>query len=322
MVTMPNIEDFNNADYDPFEAELFAFGDLLDVHGAIAKLRREKGDVIPGTFLELVGVRPDDSPPTFTLLGYDDVANALLDYENFTNAVFHTTLGRTFGNTLSLMEPPGHTQYRRLFQKAFLPQNIARWGTEIVDVVVDELIGKVRGRGEADLIEEFTKRYPFEIIYRQLALPEGDGPIFHRLASSQLMPQTTEGQEAAGKLGTYFKALLDERRRNPGPDLASALVTAEIEGEQLPEDVVISFLRQLIAAAGDTTFRATSVTLTGLLTNPDQLDAVKADRSLIPQTVEEGLRWETPTSWTERTAARDMVAVSYTHLTLPTNREV
>src|SRR4030095_12699116 len=67
----------------------------------------------------------------------------------------------------------------------------------------------------------------------------------------------------------------------------------------------VSFLRQLINAAGDTTYRATSILLAGLLTHPDQFDAVRRDRSLIPQAIEEALRWDGPVLVASRTAARD-----------------
>jgi len=157
------------------------------------------------------------------------------------------------------------------------------------------------------LIAEFSQTYPFEVIYRQLLLPEEDGPIFHRLAVAQNMTTTEQSREASRKLGAYFTALIAERRRNPGDDLASALITATVDGESLPDDITISFLRQLINAAGDTTFRGTSVFLTGLLQNPDQLAALQADRGLMPQAIEEGLRWESPVSYTVRQTTRDTV---------------
>jgi cytochrome P450 len=87
----------------------------------------------------------------------------------------------------------------------------------------------------------------------------------------------------------------------------SLLVAAEIEGEYLPEDVLVSFFRQLINAAGDTTYRATSVLLTKLLENPEQLAAVRADRSLIPNAIEEALRFDGPVVMQDRMANEDTV---------------
>src|SRR5439155_8241528 len=89
---------------------------------------------------------------------------------------------------------------------------------------------------------------------------------FHKLAIAQtvVMFDVAHGTEASHKLGVYFRNLLDERRRNPGDDLVSMLALAEVDGERLPEEILISFLRQLVNAGGDTTYRATSVLLTGL----------------------------------------------------------
>ncbi len=85
----------------------------------------------------------------------------------------------------------------------------------------------------------------------------------------------------------------------------SLLAHAEVDGEYLPEEILVSFLRQLVNAGGDTTYRATSMLLTGLLTHPDQLEAVRKDRSLIPQAIEEALRWDGPVLIATRTPSLD-----------------
>ena len=108
------------------------------------------------------------------------------------------------------------------------------------------------------------------------------------------------------------RALLPRHARRaprpiPGADVVSVLATTEVDGEPLPDEVAISFLRQLINAGGDTTFRTTSVLLTGLLTNPDQLDAVRADRSLAGAAIEEALRWDGPVLASSRLATADAV---------------
>src|SRR5205823_11315016 len=104
------------------------------------------------------------------------------------------------------------------------------------------------------------------------------------------------------KLGRYFTRMINERRANPGTDVVSVVATTTVDGEPLPDEVAISFLRQLINAGGDTTFRTTTVLLTGLLINPDQLDAVREDRSLIPAAIEEALRWDGPVLASSRLA--------------------
>jgi len=101
--------------------------------------------------------------------------------------------------------------------------------------------------------------------------------------------------------------MIDQRRADPGDDVVSMIATTTVDGEHLPDEVAISFLRQLINAGGDTTFRTTTALLTGLLTNPDQLDAVRADRTLVPQAVEEALRWDGPVLSSSRMTTTDTV---------------
>jgi cytochrome P450 len=183
---------------------------------------------------------------------------------------------------------------------------VQAWGETLVDPVVRELMDRFIPRGHADLIEEFTLLYPFEIIYRQLALPPSEARIFHRLAIGQTdYMHPDKALEASVKLGAYFEALVRDRRREPGDDLVSMLARTEVEGAYLPELVLVSFLRQLLNAGGDTTYRGTSVLLTALLQNPDQLAALRADRSLIPLAVEEALRWDGPVTVQTRTAIVD-----------------
>src|SRR3546814_10591022 len=79
------------------------------------------------------------------------------------------------------MDAPIHTRFRKIFQKAFLPQVVAQWGESVVDPVVNRLMSTFIDRGEADLIEEFTHHYPFQVIYAQVELEPSQAPIFHKL---------------------------------------------------------------------------------------------------------------------------------------------
>ena len=88
--------------------------------------------------------------------------------------------------------------------------------------------------------------------------------------------------------------ILDERRAVPQDDLISALAQAELDGERLSDEEIFSFLRLLLPAGVETTFRSTGNLLYLLLSNPDQLEAVRSDRTLIPQAIEESIRLEAP----------------------------
>lgn len=99
---------------------------------------------------------------------------------------------------------------------------------------------------------------------------------------------------ASAKLHAYFSDLLAARRAEPRDDMVTVLAQAEVDGARLSDEEIIGFLRNLLPAGAETTSRSSATLLFALLTHPDQFDAVRADRSLIPQAIEEGIRWETP----------------------------
>jgi len=141
-----------------------------------------------------------------------------------------------------------------------------------------------------------------------LGLPETDIETFYKLTIALItFGRMDLAIEASEKLGRYFSAMIEQRRENPGTDVVSVIATAEVDGERLPDEVAVSFLRQLINAGGDTTFRTTTALLCGLLRRPDQLEAVRNDRDLVGGAVEEALRWEGPVIGTARAVVHDTV---------------
>jgi cytochrome P450 len=310
MNTVRRLEDFDDAGFDPFVADEAMFGACADPYVKLAELRRV-GPVHALNYRTYMGEYPDitsNDVEHFTVVGYDEVNLALRDSEAYSNRAYLRNIGISFGRSVSTMDAPEHQRYRKIFQKAFLPNVVSKWGESVVDPVIDSLMGRFVNRGSADLVQEFTFHYPFQIVFRQLGLPPEEVATFHKLAMAQILVSVdvAHGTEASSKLGTYFKALIEERRRNPGTDLVSVLAQTEVDGEQLPEQVLISFLRQLVNAGGDTTYRGTSILLTGLLNNPQQLEAVRKDRALVPQAIEEALRWDGPVLIQTRMAAKDV----------------
>lgn len=300
MTHVARIADFEDPNFDPFltfeTAVQSSSGE--DPYAHLERLRSQ-GSIFALDYRELLGSPADETLrdlPKYMVLGSAEIQQMLDMPDVFSNRIFERNVGLCFGRSLTVMDAPEHTRYRKLFQKAFMPNVVSKWGDGIVDPVVHKLISTFRHRGRADLVKEFAKYYPFQIIYQQLDLPQTDIGIFHKLAVGLtcIVVDVAHGIEASQKLGAYYALLLDERRNGNGDDLITALARAETDGERLPDEVLVSFLRQLINAAGDTTYRATSSLLTGLLSNPDQLDAVRKDRSLIPPAIEEALRWEPP----------------------------
>ena len=311
---LPPIQDLDDPSFDPFLGDEISFGDIVDPHTILHAMAKESWvheieyrrifTDTPNAAMEPYGFR------YFTVFGYDNIMAMLPQGDVFSNKPLALTIGTSFGRTISGMDAPEHTRYRRIFQKAFLPQTVRKWGDSVVKPVVDGLLDKIAENGRADLVADFTIHYPFQVIYRQLELPPDDASTFQKLGLTQtcFYYAPDKAIEAGEKLGDYFTPMVEARREDPGDDLVSALALAEVEGERLPVDVVVSLLRQLTNAAGDTTYRGTGTLLVGLLTHPDQLEAVRLDRTLIPAAIDEALRWDGPVIAATRMTTRD-----YTH---------
>jgi cytochrome P450 len=205
------------------------------------------------------------------------------------------------------MDEPVHGRLRSLVSKAFSQKALARWEDELVGRVGNSLIDKFAAKGKADLVKEFTFDYPSQIIAGLLGLPQRDYPQFQRWSISLLswLLNPERGLAASAALCDYFAPILEARRAEPRDDLISALAQAEIDGQKLEDEEIYSFLRLLLPAGVETTYRSLGNLLLGLLSDPPQLDAIRADRSLLPQAIEEGVRWEAPLLNITRVATRD-----------------
>jgi cytochrome P450 len=173
--------------------------------------------------------------------------------------------------------------------------------------VATELIDAFADRGHAELVREFNFPFPTQVISGILGLPREDYRQFQRWSTAILgfFTKLDEAVRASQEVKDYMAVILAERRQEPRDDLISELAHAELDGERLSDEEIFSFLRLLLPAGVETTYRATGNMLFSLLSNPEQLAAVRADRGLVPQTIEESLRLETPLLNITRLATRD-----------------
>ena len=279
-------------------------GDVRDPYTELARMRRSQ----PVQRLDMSGMPHEASKPVFMVYRYDEIAQVLRDHQTFSSGIIISAFGDVFGQHVMLgMDEPAHGRYRSLVSKAFTQRALARRQDELVERVAHELIDRFAGRGRAELVRELTFPYPTQIIAGLLGLPRTDHPQFQRWSISLLgfTVNRERGIAASAALRDYFAPILAARRREPRDDLMSTLAHAEIDGEQLSDEEIFSFLRLLLPAGVETTYRSTGNLLFGLLANPAQLDAVRADRSLIPQAIEEAIRWEPPLLIITRVATRD-----------------
>lgn len=244
---------------------------------------------------------------TFAVHRYAEAAQALRETKVFSSSVHGEVMGPVFGRSILEMDAPDHTRYRSLVSQAFRPKALQRWRDELIQPLLDDLVGRFQPRGEADLVRELTFAFPAGVTAALLGVPAGDVEQFQEWAFkvTQVMAGLDESIAAADEVRAYFAPILEQRRAHPEGDLLSELVSAELDGERLTDEEIFPFILLLSPAGSETTYCATGNLLYGLLTQPEQLKALQADRGLVRQAVEEALRWEPPLTFVPRVAAAD-----------------
>ncbi|HEX9683778.1 MAG TPA: cytochrome P450 [Acidimicrobiales bacterium] len=304
--TAANDTAANDTAADPFERFNRAMGlGVRQTPYPDMALAREVTPVVEGDIavavhgpgaLDTEIVDPAGAERSFTPLTFDSNMAVLKDGETFSSTVYAEVMGAVMGHTILEMDEPEHGSYRRLIQQAFTRKAMDGKEEELVVPIVDELIDAFVDRGRAELVSELLFPFPVNVIAGLLGLPREDLPMFHRL-SVELIGITIDwdaGMAAAAALRDYFVGVVEDRRRSPRNDMISILVQAEVDGHQLTDDEIVAFLKLLLPAGAETTYRSSSNLMCGLLTHPEQLKAVIDDPGLIPQAIEEGLRWEAP----------------------------
>ena len=270
---------------------------------------RTSAPVWRGTLMES-DLMPDElkTAENWTLFDFESVFAAFREDQVFASEMYNNTIGLVFGPTILGMHGKQHHDHRSLVAKAFRQSSLMQWEPEVIDPICDQLVDEFKNEGEADLVRALTFEFPTRVTAALLGLPQEDLDLFRRL-SLELISITEDieaGLTASVELGTYFQNQVDQRRSTMTKDIIGDLVAAEIDGEKLTDEAIISFLRLLLPAGLETTYRSSGNLLHLLLTHPDQLHALQQDRSLIPAAIEEGIRYETPLVLVTRNTTRDV----------------
>ena len=301
--TAPALERF-----DPFELQDTVSGEIRDPYPRMGELRREHpvhlGPVDLGDGISDVD---PTRPPPVTVFGFDEAVQVLRDNDTYSSSVYEGIMGLVMGKTILQMDEPEHRLHRALVSPTFRSKVLERWEGDLVQRVVDELLDDFAADGSADLVQQLTFHFPVQVIAEILGLPRADFPRFQRWAIeiTSVTANWDRGVAASEALRDYFAGVVEERRVRPADDLISDLLTVEVDGRRLDDEEIFSFLRLLLPAGVETTYRASGNLLYGLLTNPDQLRAVREDRSLLPDAFEETIRWEPPVTVILRRAMAD-----------------
>ena len=193
-------------------------------------------------------------------------------------------------------DPPDHTRLRKLVSKAFTPRRIEALRPRIGQITAG-LLDAVDPGATVDLIEALAFPLPVTVICEMLGMPPQDHDDFRYWTQILIgTPGVADDVFAAAATGMfeYSTRLVASKRAHPGDDLLSALIQARDEGESLDENELLSTIFLLLAAGHDTTVNLIGTGTLALLTHPAQLAELRADPSLIPQAVEELLRYASP----------------------------
>lgn len=245
--------------------------------------------------------------PNFMTTTWADSNQVLRDWRSFSSSINSETMGPYMGELILGFDGDEHRRYRNLVAHAFRRSTLVRWRAGLMEPVMGRLLDEIAPAGRADLVAQVTSKFPVQVICGILGIPADDHEQFTRWAMrinfGPLDPEA--GRAASQAMRDYLEPLVEARRAEPTGDLLSELVHAEIEGARLSDERIYGFLRLLLPAGAETTYRAFGSCLLSLLTRPEVLDRVRADRSLVEAVVEETLRWETSVTMVARVATSD-----------------
>ncbi len=254
----------------------------------------------------------------YTVSRFDEVSHVLRHPELFSSEVMGGSQPEVMSDAgdiaptsgaLIAHDPPEHTQQRNVVNRGFTPRKIAALEPRIRKIAED-LFAKFEGARECDLMAQFANPLPVSVIADLLGLDPARRDDFKRWSTALIVGSTRPGE--GGGFGAnfgllrefrnYMAQVIEERRENPGDDLISTLIhTGEGEGILDPEQV-ISFATLMLAAGSETTTNLIGNAMLALFHDKDLLKRVQDDPKLIPQVVEETLRYDSPIQLTMRLA--------------------
>jgi cholest-4-en-3-one 26-monooxygenase len=261
--------------------------------------------------------------PFWAVTRHDDIVNVSRQPDLFRSgqALFMTVhepgspeSDEVFLRQLLNMNPPEHGAYRGVINRRFTPRAIKQLAEDI-EVITAEVLDGLVGRDECDFVTEVSAKLPLAVINHMFGIPRSDWDMMFRLSNAMIGPADPEyggGQTIKESLERtqieffqYFTKLVEDRRKEPRDDVASALANGLVNKEPIPTFEMLSFFALLIIAGNETTRNAVSGGLFALINNRDQWERLKGDPALAASAVEEILRWTSPVIQFARQATAD-----------------
>lgn len=254
----------------------------------------------------------DEKNGIWHVFRYSDVKKVLSDFSSFSSSEGRVESGNNpIGASIISTDPPRHTHLRSLVSKAFTPRRVQEMAPRI-RAIAEDLVEKLLREGECDLVEEYSGPLPVIVIAELLGIPPEDRRKFKKW-SDALVSGTSEGMDETSNeyfdpqaaMAEYFSQIIKMKREQPGNDLISSLLEAEMEGEKLSQFDLLGFCILLLVAGNETTTNLITNAVLTLTRNIESYGRVIEDRSLIPGMIEEVLRYRSPVQSMFRTCIKD-----------------
>lgn len=289
----------------------------------------------------------DEKSGCWHVFRYDDVHTVITEYHTFSSErrrpgflarrTAQTADGQDrAGRSLIAMDPPEHRQYRNLVSYAFTPRAIDRLRGRVAEIT-QELLDEARSEGKMDFATEIAYPLPTIVIAELLGVPTSDRPLFRRWAEALLSRQLSDAEffrpeeeqrdnpemqrlrRTFEEMSDYFEQMLEERKRAPRDDMMSDLLKASVDGEHLSMGDTISFCTILLLAGHVTTTNLLSQAIRCFDEHPEALELVRKQPELMPEAIEEVLRYASPV-WRLGRITRETVEIA--GVTIPENQMV
>jgi len=290
------LSHFVDSAYKQFDLAVNA-GGAVDLIAELKKLW-PKGPVVFGT-----GSRFDDLeiPPVFRVEGQRTAL--VMDYSGVTQVLREDGFRHAFypegaGDSLIHLNGEPHRRFRQMLAAAFGPKPVRDWETHLVPAILKNLLAKLEGQDRADILPIFIRPYPAMVFRAVMGLPEEDTDRVRALAILQIAAGADPRlNNYIAEMSTYFQSFIDAKRAlspqqlGREKDLISLLVGARGEQDsQLTDREILATLQLVVSAGVDTTNHGLANTLFMLVTHPEAMAEVKANRDLVPAAIEEALR--------------------------------
>jgi cytochrome P450 len=256
------------------------------------------------------------APGMVTIARYDDIRTISRDPARFcsskgalVNDPMRTWERPQKAPSILHMDPPDHVGFRKLVNREFTPRAIANLEPRIRELARAAL-DRTPDSGAFDFVDLVAAPFPLMVIAELLGIPDSDRPDFRRWSDAMIEATDKPPEQTAPATGELFSYLLEHiaaKRAQPGHDIVSILVRAEVDGRALDRDELLIFLVTLLVAGNETTRTLISGGTLTLFEHPEQRADLRADPGLIPSAVEECLRWVTPIQAFARTVTADTV---------------